>query len=101
MIYRAAQNLSFNVNDLEKAKLKIEGFKNDLDSLKKDLSTSLDNLKEGWQTDTGKEFFTNDVEGWEDCVEKYGAKIDGLSEMLGIAIDEYKKIEDEIAQLKF
>lgn len=92
-------DIVYDIDKIEDAKKAIDNLINDLNDNNKKLTESLEALKTGWQTDTGREFFDEHKDTWSTYVEKYVKKLSGVSGMLQKAIDRYEKIGNEVKSL--
>lgn len=92
-------DITYDVSSLESAKRSIDDLVTALDTDNTKLNTSLTDLQKAWKTDAGKKFFKDHKDTWTEYVKQYTKKLNGVSKMLGKAINEYQKITDEVDKL--
>lgn len=96
-----ASELQFDVEKLRSTKRKCEGLIQDLRDKQDELQTSLDDLREDWNTDAGKDFFKNQDNDWSEQVNRYIEIAGAVISLLECAIKEYAKVEDKAVSLRF
>lgn len=89
----------YNIDKLRDSQKAIKKQRTDLLALDKKLKTQLEALKKGWKTPAGKKFFKDDIVDWDDDVKKFANMLQGISEMLGKAVDEYVAIDNDANKL--
>jgi WXG100 family type VII secretion target len=92
-------DISYDINELEKAKKAISKLKTELDTCDAQLDNNLTSLKSDWKTNAGKKFFNEHKNNWSTFVKKYVKKLDGLEKMLNAVITQYNQINDEVGKI--
>ena len=87
--------LKFNIEKLTTMKTKCEESRTELDTLNKELTKALEQLKKDWNTPAGKKFFEDLTDDWSQQVEQYKTITAAIEELLQTAINEYSPIQDE------
>lgn len=93
-------DLEYDIEKIQKTKTSIDNLKTDLDEALGSLNKALSELKSGWQTPAGEEFFNEHKDTWTKYVKKYVTKLEGVSKMLGTVQEEYEMASQDVKNLK-
>lgn len=92
-------DLIYDTEKLNKAKKALDALRDDLDEDLGALDTALEDLKKGWNTEAGKTFFEDHQDTWSIYVRQYTKKLEGVSNMLLEAINEYDQVSQKVENL--
>lgn len=92
-------NITYDLTDLRNAKKAIKDLKDELNECNTALTTDLNALKKGWNTDAGKKFFEEHKDTWTTYVKQYTKKLNGIEQMIAAVIKEYEAIDEAIKNL--
>ena len=92
-------DLSYDIEQLKKAKKAISNLKTELDTCNSQLNTNLSDLKNDWQTPAGEEFFNEHKDTWSEYVKKYVKKLSGLESMINAVIVQYNQINEIVGRI--
>lgn len=94
-------SLKFNVEKISKMRTKIQETATELMEFKTTLLQEVDNLKKNWQTPAGKKFTSEVNTDWAKQVEKYVTIIEAVDELLEVAENNYRDVEEEVKKISF
>lgn len=89
----AATKIKYNLEDLERQALVIEGIAQNLEEARTKLKTNLDTLKGEWVSDASTKFFSDIDSDWDTAVQHYIEMLEELSGALKFAAGKYEPIE--------
>lgn len=92
--------LKVNEESLKKAKLSYNEQAQRMRELKSKLSRAVDDIKEGWKSNAGDEFFKKFDNEWEKNITDYIDVIQHMSDNMKIADDKYQKVFDTAEKIK-
>jgi len=85
---------------LKKAKNDYMEYASQMKELKSKLEKAVDNLKTGWNTEAGKEFFKKYEDDWLNNLEDYIKVIEHMSDNMSIADNIYLTVFEEAKKVK-
>ena len=93
--------LKFDVDKISELKGKVADVRGDLDEYKNTLKENLDAIKNEWNTPAGRKFMEEYDWDWLPQVDKYINVLEKLEELLGVAEENYRDVEEEASRLDF
>jgi WXG100 family type VII secretion target len=97
----ASDVLEFNTDTLNTQAKKIKKIADDLKKNQKKLTSSLETLREDWQTSAGDKFFEQYDEKWTHNLDNHIKLLNDLVKELQYAASQYEPVEREFSQLSF
>jgi WXG100 family type VII secretion target len=85
---------------LDTAKSNYSTYAQDMSTLKTTLEKAVDDIRSGWKTDAGDEFFKKFDDEWKKNLDDYIKVINHMSSNMQIAKNKYQTIFDEADELK-
>lgn len=95
----AEKNLKISQEALFRAKLSYNECAMKMSMLKCNLEVAMEDIRLGWQSDGGKEFFQKFDDEWAKNLEDYIAVIEHMSENMAVAEYKYREVFDEADKL--
>lgn len=96
-----SDELKFNVDDLNTQAAKLLQIKDELKDCSESLTHNLSDLRDDWQSDAGRAFFSNYDDSWVPEIEKQCESINDLANAIKFAAQQYETVEDELRVINF
>lgn len=93
--------LKFNVDDLNTQANKLLTIKDELKECSESLTRNLSGLRDDWQSEAGRAFFSNYDDSWVPEIEKQCESINDLVNVIKYAAQQYETVEDEFRTISF
>lgn len=92
--------LKFNVDALKKARDVYSEQAQEMRNLKQKLSSAVEDIREGWNSSAGDEFFSKYDEQWMKNITDYIDVIQHMSDNMDIANNKYQTVYDYAEKIK-
>lgn len=95
---KSEQCLEFDINAFKQLKNDAEESRTELLTQKKTVVEKVNKLKEDWNTDAGREFFSKLDTDWADCVDKYGRTMQAFIDVMDNLIETFEIVLEDTKQ---
>lgn len=92
--------LKFSEEALSEAKATYSNLAQEMRDLKAKLTTAVDDIREGWNSSAGDEFFKKYDDEWIKNIDDYIDVIQHMSDNIDLANNKYRTVFDEAEKIK-
>lgn len=96
---KSEQGLEFDLDAFKKLKTDAENSRTELLNEKANVVKRVEELKNNWNTEAGKEFFSKLDADWADCVDKYTKTMQAFIDVMDDLIETYEIVKDDAEAL--